>query len=187
MNNLKFILFIFCFGLQLKAQEKKHAVNLYLPAVQFRFQDDASQVQTLKTTSQLGIGLVISTDYYLGIEQSSFEEKTGNETLSIEEKTTDTNMVLGFNIYDLEIQSKNHFKIWLIGIYGQSRLDVETNLNNTKTNESVSEQAFGVGSLFQLSMKSFLFEFDLRWAQSKNYNPEAISISHLRFGYQIQY
>lgn len=185
--NLKLFFLVLSVNLGLFAQEKNHALNLYLPSIEFRFQDDSSQAQTLKTTSQLGIGIVLYENYSFGIEQSSFEEKTGNNTLSITEKITDTHFVFGYALYDLELQKENHFKIWLLGTLGRSRIDVETQLNNLKTNESNTEDAIGAGALIQLSLKSFLMEFDTRFVNSKSYSPESINISHLRFGYQFQF
>ncbi len=161
-------------------------LNLYIPGLQFRYEDGVEQSRSLKNEFGLNLGLEISKKYLLGVEYNILNEKNGNTSLSIAREFSEMNFSAGFSIYHKEITPENRLQFYAQAFLGQNKNTLKTELlGTTSIDESAPEITYGIGLLARLQIKMFLLECGSRMLTSKSYEPNSVSVTDLRFGFQI--
>jgi hypothetical protein len=169
-----------------RQQESSWALNLYLPALQFRYDDDMEQQQSVKTSWQYTLAVRIFSDFLLGLETSSYAQKTGNSSLAIESSTQNFGINLGYRIVAFSMSNEAKLNFWGLAVWGQSRTQVTTQLLGTSSTEiSQNKDIVGAGVIAQVCLKKFLIEFDTRLVRSDNFHPRTMSVSHVRLGIEV--
>ncbi len=169
-----------------KTAESGFDLNLYLPTLQFRFQDGMDQSRSIKTGYSLNASVNIEQKYMLGIEYNIQSEKSGNSSLSINRNFSEINLIAGFNFLQIYISEVHKFNLWGTGYLGQNSNKIKTELfGQATTDQSEAETTYGVGVLAQMKLNFLLFEIDTRMMSSKSYEPQIMSVTDLRFGFQI--
>ena len=161
-------------------------LNLYLPGLQFRFEDGSDQSRSLKNGYGLNLGLEISKKYLLGLEYNILNEKNGNASLSIAREFTELNLAAGFLIYKIDLALESSLQFFGQAFLGQNKNTLKTELLGTTTiDESAPETSYGLGALARFQIKMFMLECGTRMSTSKSYEPTSVSVTDLRFGFQI--
>lgn len=170
--------------------EQQWGINLYLPSLQFRFQDGDNQTRSLHTGYSLSAGLEFQNTFQIALEYNMMPaESSGNNSLSVESKYTELNLAAAYNVWRWDLQKKlntNYFSIWGVGYLGQGQTKVNTTLlGNTTEDTSAAELSMGLGVMGQYRYKFFLVEIDTRLMTSKLYEPQTLSVTSLRLGLQV--
>jgi len=161
------------------------ALNLYLPSIQLRYEDNADQSRSLKNGYSINLATEIQKKYLVGVEYNIQSEKTGNASLSITHDFAELNLVAGYIMINWTLAENNSVHFFGLGYLGQNKNKIKTELlGNITTDVSMAELSYGVGILGQLKLNFILIEVDTRWMSSKSYVPESISVTDLRFGFQ---
>jgi hypothetical protein len=191
MNKL-FFLFTLVFvsvlsAKEIAAPESDYKLNLYLPGLQFRYEDNSDQSRAMKNGYSLRGAIEFKNSYLLGLEYNLNSEKSGNSSLSIARDFSEVNAVMGYQFLEYSILKKRSFGLYGMGYLGQNKSKIKTELlGNTTIDESAAELTYGAGVLAALKLNYFLIEFETRMLVSKSYEPQTISVSDLRLGFQIE-
>jgi len=178
----------------LEPQDPQWGLNLYLPGLQFRFQDGDNQTRSLKTGFSLSGAIEFQNIFRVGLEYNMLPaESSGNSSLLVESKYTEMNVAVGYNVWRWDLQGPsqkdpaiNYFSIWGVGYVGQGQTTVNTTLlGGTTEDTSSAELVAGLGVIGQYRYKFFLAEIDTCLMASKLYEPQTISVTSLRFGLQL--
>lgn len=171
---------------QKSMQTSEVDLNLYLPGLQFRFEDGSDQSRSLKNGYGLNLGLEISKKYLLGLEYNILNEKNGNASLSIAREFTELNLSAGFSVYKIELTPDSQLQFYAVAFLGQNKNTLKTELLATTTiDESAPEMSYGLGALARFQIKMFMLECGTRMSTSKSYEPTSVSVTDLRVGLQI--
>ncbi len=163
-------------------------LNVYLPGIDFRFEDNMDQTQSLKTGLFYSLSTQIQNDFYVGVNYFTQSESSGNNSLSIERKSQDVQLALGYQIYQYQFPSQVQLRFFAMAYAGFQQTQVTTQLLSQSQTESTDHKnVMGLGGLVQASYRSLLLEVDTSYLTSENYNPNSISVSHIKLGYQIQF
>lgn len=161
-------------------------LNLYLPGLQFRFEDGSDQSRSLKNGYGLNLGLQLSKKYLLGFEYNILNEKNGNASLSIAREFTEMNLSAGFLIYKIDLAPESSLQFFGQAFLGQNKNILKTELlTTTSIDESAPEMSYGLGALARFQIKMFILECGTRMSTSKSYEPTSVSVTDLRVGFQI--
>ncbi len=161
-------------------------LNLYLPGLQFRFEDGSDQSRSLKNGYGLNLGLEIYKKYLLGFEYNILNEKNGNASLSIAREFTELNVMAGFLIYKFDLAPESTLQFFGQAFLGQNKNILKTELlGSTTIDESAPEMTYGLGALARFQIKMFMLECGTRMSTSKSYEPTSVSVTDLRVGFQI--
>lgn len=191
MNKL-FFLFTLVFvsvlsAKEIAAPESDYKLNLYLPGLQFRYEDNSDQSRAMKNGYSLRGAIEFKNSYLLGLEYNLNSEKSGNSSLSIARDFSEVNAVMGYQFLEYSILKKRSFDLYGMGYIGQNKSKIKTELlGNITIDESAAELTYGAGVLAALKLNYFLIEFETRMLVSKSYEPQTISVSDLRLGFQIE-
>ena len=171
-------------------QEPQWGLNLYLPGLQFRFQDGDNQTRSLQTGYSLSAALEFQNMFQLAVEYNMMPtESSGNSSLSVESKYTELNLAAAYNVWRWDLQKNlntNYFSIWGVGYLGQGQTKVNTKLLGHVTEDTSSaELSLGLGVMGQYRYKFFLVELDTRLMTSKLYEPQTLSVTSFRLGLQV--
>ena len=167
--------------------ESKYKLNLHLPGLQFRYEDNADQSRAMKSGYSLRFATEFENLYLVGLEYNLNSEKSGNSSLSIARDFSEINTVVGYKFLECEILKNRSFGFYGMGYLGQNKSKIKTELLGTvTTDESTSELTYGAGVLAILKLNYFLIELETRMLVSKSYEPQTISASDLRLGFQIE-
>ena len=99
---------------------------------------------------------------------------------------SELNLVIGYNLVRLNLDQQNKLNIFGIGYYGQNKSKITTELlGQAVTDNSVAEFSYGGGVTAQLEINYILIELGTRVMSSKSYEPQVISVTDLRLGFQI--
>lgn len=171
---------------QKPVQTSEIGLNLYLPGLQFRFEDGSDQSRSLKNGYGLNLGLEVSKKYLLGLEYNILNEKNGNASLSIAREFTELNVTAGFLIYKIDLATESSLQFFGQAFLGQNKNILKTELLGTTTiDESAPEMSYGLGALARFQIKMFMLECGTRMSTSKSYEPTSVSVTDLRAGFQI--
>lgn len=161
-------------------------LNLYLPGLQFRFEDGADQSRSLKSGYSLNFGLEFSKKYLLGLEYNILNEKNGNASLSIAREFTEVNLSAGFSVYKIELTPESQLQFYAVAFLGQNKNTLKTELlGSTTIDESAPEMTYGLGAMARFQIKMFMLECGTRMSTSKSYEPTSVNVTDLRVGFQI--
>lgn len=161
-------------------------LNLYLPGLQFRFEDGSDQSRSLKNGFGLTAGLEIKKKYLLGLEYNILNEKNGNASLSIAREFTEVNLSGGFSVYKIELTQESLLQFYAVAFLGQNKNTLKTELlGSTSIDESAPEMTYGLGALARFQIKMFMLECGTRMSTSKSYEPTSVNVTDLRVGFQI--
>ena len=162
-------------------------LNLYLPSLQFRYEDGQDQTRLLKSGYSLSLAAEIKAVYIVGLEYNLQSEKTGNSSLSIARDFSEVNLVAGYNAYQIPFVEKNRISFFGVGYLGQNKNKITTQLLGVSSiDQSTSELCYGLGIIVQLKLKLFLIELGTRVLTSKSYEPKTVSVTDLRLGFQLE-
>jgi hypothetical protein len=162
------------------------SLNLYLPGLQMRFEDGADQSRSLKTGYALRISAEIDQDYFAGLSYSIQNEKSGNNSLSIERDFSEIDLSVGYKFISLNIAEKNKINFLGLGYLGQNQNKIKTELfGNVSTDTSANELSYGIGLMAQLQIKFLLIELETRTMSSRSYEPQTVSVTDVRLGFQL--
>ncbi len=162
-------------------------LNLYLPSLQFRYEDGQDQTRLLKSGYSLSLAAEIKAIYIFGLEYNLQSEKTGNSSLSIARDFSEVNLVAGYNAYQIPFVEKNRISFFGVGYLGQNKNKITTQLLGVSSiDQSTSELCYGLGIIVQLKLKLFLIELGTRVLTSKSYEPKTVSVTDLRLGFQLE-
>ena len=190
-NNLFVFLLATLAGLTSFSKPKESlniALNLYLPGVDFRYQDNMDQTQSLKPGLIYAVAAQLQDQFYLGLSYYSQTESSGNNSLSVESKSTDLTSMWGCKLYQNKFESEIDLGVFAVGYLGFNETRVTTQLLSQLDSVTTGQKSIlGLGALLQLSYKSMLLEIDTAWMSSENYNPNSMSQSHIKLGYQIKF
>jgi hypothetical protein len=170
-----------------KSADKTHlGINFYLPSLQFRFQDGMDQSRSLKTGYSLSLSTEFQHQYMLGLEYNIFSEDSGNQSLSIDRSFTELNLVTGYKFIQFNLDVSKKINLWAAGYLGQNKDKIKTELlGSTSTDTSAAEFTYGLGVIAQVKLNFFLLEIGTRILSSKSYEPQTVSVSDLRAGFQF--
>ncbi len=164
-----------------------YQLNLYLPTLQFRYEDSANQSRLLKTGYSLNLALEIQSQFITGLEYNIQNENTGNLSSSIARDFSELNLSVGYKVFGIHLAEKNQLSFFGVGYLGQNKNKIKTELLGTSSvDESTSELSYGLGLLAQLRLNIFLIELDTRMMSSHSYEPQTVSVSDLRVGFLFE-
>lgn len=162
-------------------------LDIYLPSIQFRYEDAADQSRSLKNGYGISLNLEINSQYLLGIEYNIQSEKSGNSSASINRDFSEVNAVAGYKLQQIQLAEGNAVSFYGMAYLGQNKSKIKTELLGLVTeDESKPELSYGLGALAQLKFKLFLIEIDTRMMSSKSYEPRTVNVTNLRVGFQIE-
>ncbi len=194
---MKQVLILFCLFFTVRSFSKNESVihttvenavnlNLYLPGLQFRFQDGMDQSRSIKTGYSLNMSVDFYQLYMLGIEYNIQSEKSGNSSLSLSRDMSEINLAAGYRFLQISIADRRQFNLLAVGYLGQNQNKIKTELlGNSVTDQSEAEITYGLGLVAQAQLNYLLLELDTRMMSSKSYEPQTISVTDLRIGFQI--
>ena len=107
---------------------KEYDLNLYLPGLQFRFEDGADQTRSLKNGYGFNLRYEISKTYLFGIEYNVSSEKSGNTSLSIVRDFTEVNLSAGYLIYKTDVANYSSVQFYGQAFLGQNKSTIKTKL-----------------------------------------------------------
>ena len=166
------------------AIQSDYQLNLYLPTLQFRYEDSANQSRQLKTGYSLNLALEIQNQFITAIEYNIQNEKTGNSSLSITRDFSELNFSAGYKVFHINMSEKNQLSFFGVGYLGQNKNKIKTELLGTSSiDDSAPEISYGLGALAQLKLNIFLIELDTRMMSSRSYEPQTVSMTDLRVGF----
>ena len=182
---MKIFIFLTLFGSVLCAKTEL-SLNLYLPGLQLRFEDGADQSRSLKTGYALRIAIELYQDYLAGFSYAIQNEKSGNGSLSITRDFSEIDASLGFAVVSLYIADQKKLNFFGLGYLGQNQNKIKTELlGNVSSDTSANEFSYGLGAMAQLKLKFFLIELETRMMSSRSYEPQTVSVTDVRLGFQI--
>ncbi len=190
MRILFFLILIPALGFSKTAPVFTHSdyqLNLYLPTLQFRYEDSANQSRLLKTGYSLNLALEIQNQFITALEYNIQNEKTGNSSLSITRDFSELNLSAGYKVFRINMTEKNQLSFFGVGYLGQNKNKIKTELLGTSSvDESAPEISYGLGALAQLKLNIFLIEIDTRMMSSRSYEPQTVSVTDLRVGFLFE-
>jgi hypothetical protein len=162
-------------------------LNLFLPGVQMRYQDTASQSQELVNHYTYSVSAQFNDGFLLGFEYLSSNENTGNESFSIDRKFTEEIIFLGFTALKKDfLVSGQHLVEFMLTpelVFGQSSNKVTTALfSQSQSINSGREMAYGFGLIGSARIGYLIAESDFRYQTSKNYEPGSLLLGSVRIG-----
>jgi hypothetical protein len=164
--------------------------QIYFPGIQYRYEEGSDQLKDVRDYSHYAIHYMYDR-YLLGIEYNSFEDSTGNSSLSVKNKTAEWNAVAGFGLvkFDFkEVSENTNIEIFVTGYLGQNKSVIRTSLLGSSQNDESEEQSVvGVGGLVALRVEYFIAALDTRWFQSQAFEPTAVSVSTFKIGVNFKF
>lgn len=162
-------------------------LNIFLPSVQMRYQDTASQSQELVIHYTYTISGQVYDRFLLGFEYLTAGENTGNQSFAIEKKFTEQMVFLGYTALKKDfLVSGQHLMEFMLTpelVLGQSSNEVTTLLlGGSQSIKSANEMSYGFGLIGSVRLGYLLIESDFRYQTSKNYEPDSLMLGSVRIG-----
>ncbi len=178
-----FILILSCAGKSFATD-----LHLFLPGLQYRYENDSNQALDNRRYDNYNIGVVIFKDYYIGFEFDEYQQTTGLGSLQIKQKLQEYQIYGGYFIYSKEINSdhKVFFDVGPILGIGQNKATVQSNFGNASSQSNGENNlVLSLGLQATLRVGYFLLQPEVKYSTSRVYQPESVLINAIRLGINI--
>lgn len=186
-RSLFFVSLIF---LSLNASAQNNEVQIYVPGMQFRYEEGSDQHIDLRSYTHYAINYMYQS-FMLGIEHNTLEDNTGSTSLGVKSKIKEWNVLAGFSLAKLELNNLTpNTNIEILGfvLAGKNQNEIETALNGqSQTDVSEEQSVLGVGGLVFFRLDYFIAGFDTRLMQSSAYQPKSVSVSTVKLGINFNF
>ncbi|MES2803714.1 MAG: hypothetical protein V4654_14575 [Bdellovibrionota bacterium] len=184
------LLFVSLLFLSVNASAANNEVQIYVPGIQFRYEEGSDQHVDLRSYTHYAINYMYQS-FMFGLEYNTHDDNTGSISLGVKSKIKELNVLAGFSLAKLELNNltpNTNIEIMGFVLAGKSENEIETSLNGqSQTNSSEKQSVLGVGGLAFFRLDYFIAGFDTRWMQSSAYQPKSVSVSTIKLGVNFKF
>lgn len=179
--------FLFFFGLVLSAvsAQAQHEIQIYIPGVQFRYEENYDQSIDLRSYTHYAANYMYKS-LLLGIEHNRAQENSGSSSLGVKTEIKETNFLAGASVAKLEFKNlmpNANIELIVFGLMGQTKSDIETTLvGQAHKDSSETNSVLGLGGLILFRLEYIIAGVDTRYMQSQAFEPNGVSVSTIKLG-----